>query len=531
VPYMQTSNMCNYSTYIILLQPNATLLKSSIIDAKQLCLPLEDAIQSAVLSESFVDMKTVLSEELTLSREDLAILMKNILVVQLQRRNDNLHAEFCKGLSVVQGGIALFFSAPMVDQARKLVPALIEERAKCRAHEAIGQEVTEQFLVPLLDMAKCISDVFPDLSDIQQHFEITHGKSSFTTQDDLQWSSENESDDGPLIEFCRHTVDLASMKDMCQRAIKAEMIAIQHKISASSILEGASGIQNKEEAFEISFREMSYLLQLFSKGIHALEVKIQAENISEIIDTMKTELLLSCGSCLAKRITEYCMFKHGVTDDQKDTVMFSCSESGVPHREHGFYIPVDLGTLAFPHIRLDCKAEKDGKILEPSEYLKMLLPPSIGGNLAKMWSFCSDVDARRDGQHTLDIFIEYLNETCFSLVGIPFSTLDKKNEKRVLASRRQCIADLLLYTPEKEQVMFCATAFLFQLSKASSIVGKRTLNLVLNTVLGEDKKIPQAVTQSLLKLKEGDADDDLIAEVKKLGTAKNVKSLTTIITE
>jgi hypothetical protein len=284
---MQTRIMCNYSTYNIILQPNATLLKSSIIDAKQLCLPLEDAIQSAVLSESFVDMKTVLSEELTLSREDLAILMKNILVVQLQRRNDNLHAEFCKGLSVVQGGIALFFSAPMVDQARKLVPALIEERAKCRAHEAIGQEVTEQFLVPLLDMAKCISDVFPDLSDIQQHFEITHGKSSFTTQDDLQWSSENESDDGPLIEFCRHTVDLASMKDMCQRAIKAEMIAIQHKISASSILEGASGIQNKEEAFEISFREMSYLLQLFSKGIHALEVKIQAENISEIIDMIK----------------------------------------------------------------------------------------------------------------------------------------------------------------------------------------------------------------------------------------------------
>jgi hypothetical protein len=466
-------------------------------------------------------MKSMLSEEFTCCREDLTMLMNNALAAQLQSRNDNLHDEFRKGHTIVQGGIALFFSAPMVDQARKLVPGLIAEHAKCRAQETIGQE-TEQYLIPLLDVAKCISDAFPDLSDIQQHYEITHGKSSITTDEVLQWSPENESNDGPLIEFCRHALDLASIKDMCQLAMKEEMIAIQHTASSSSMLDGAVGSQDMEEAFESSFREMSYLLHLFFKGIHALEGKIQTENI----DVMKSELLLSCGSCLAKRITEYCMFKHGVLDEHKDDVIFRCSELGVPHREHGFCISVDLGTLAFPHIALDCRADKDGKARKPLEYLKKLLPPSIGGNLAKMWTLCSDFDAGRNEQHKLDAFIEHLNETCFSLVGIPFSTLDKKNEKRVLASRRQCIVDLLQYTTDKQQVLLCATAFLFQLSKTSSIVGNITLNLVLDTVLGGDKKIPQDVTKSLLKLKKDDTDNDLIAKVKKFGTAKNVKALT-----
>jgi hypothetical protein len=83
----------------------------------------------------------------------------------------------------------------------------------------------------------------------------------------------SSSKDGPFIEFCRQALELTKLRDMCTRAIKTETIAIQHKVIASSMLEGAAGAQNKEGAFESSFRDMCYLLQLFVKGIHRLKVE------------------------------------------------------------------------------------------------------------------------------------------------------------------------------------------------------------------------------------------------------------------
>jgi hypothetical protein len=111
---------------------------------------------------------------------------------------------------------------------------------------------------------------------------------------------------------------------MCTRAIKAETIAIQHKVIASSMLEGAAGTQNKEDAFESSFRDMCYLLQLFLKGIHTIKGRVHVDVTfdSDIIETMKSELLRNCGSCLAKRITEYCMFKNAVQEKQKTALLF-----------------------------------------------------------------------------------------------------------------------------------------------------------------------------------------------------------------
>lgn len=513
------------------LQPNATALKSSIINAKQICLPLEEAIQSAVLNKSFTDLKSLISEELAACEEDMIMLMKNVLVHQLENGNDNLHDDYRKGVTIVRRDIALFFTAPMIDQAMKLLSPLIEDYAKRRAKEIAQQK--KQVLdecIRLVEVAKCISDTFPDLLDIQQQYETNHIKGSTLEVEELMWSPPTAMNDGPLIEFCRHAFDIDTVRVKCHRAIKAESLALQHKVNASSMLEGATSTYNKEEAFESSFRDMCHLLQLFAKGIQTLEGKVQSSNTSDhaLINDMKSELLLTCGSCIAKRITEYCMFKHAVTDDQKDALVFICKEAGLPHREHGFCIPVDIGTLAFPSISLECKPDEKGKVRAPLPYLKSLFPSSVGMNVVKVWSLCSGAE-QNDGQHKLDAFIEHLNENCLSLVGIPFALLDKKNEKRLLATRRERISDLLQHATDKELVLLTSISFLFQLSKNSSIAGKSTMHLVLTVVLIGDKKIPKAIIETLVKLK-GDDSDVLIDEVKKFGTAKNIKALSSMIT-
>jgi hypothetical protein len=58
---------------------------------------------------------------------------------------------------------------------------------------------------------------------------------------DLLWSANYATNDGPLIEFCRQALELTKLRDMCTRAIKAETIATQHKVIASSMMEGAAG--------------------------------------------------------------------------------------------------------------------------------------------------------------------------------------------------------------------------------------------------------------------------------------------------
>ena len=512
-------------------KPNAILLNSSIIDTKQTCLPLEDAIQSSVLNASFVDFRSILPDDFTICEEDLLMLVKDILVNQLKLRDDNVYEEYCKGVTVMTSTVALFFSETMTQQARKLIPPLIEEYARCKAFEKTQQvETLDQKIISLNDVAKAISDAFPELSDVQQHYEITHNKKSFFESSELLWShNDSATTDGPLVEFCRNFLDLTELHIACQRAIKAETIAIQHKANVKFTRDGAASIQNKEEAFESSFRDMCYMLQLFAKGIQTMEGKTNLTSEVEILERMKSNLLLSCGSCLAKRITEYCLFKHAVTEEQTKTLLYNCAETGQPQRDHNFCIPVDLGCLAFPSFTLSCMADPNGKSREPLVHLKSLFPPGVGIHLMQIWSLCSANGSPANNKGNLDAFIDHLKEMCLPLVGIPFSTLDKKTEKRLLAARRQCISDLLQYTRDKEEVLLSAIVFTFQLSKNASLVGRTTIKLALDAVFNGDKKISQSLIDLLNKLEESAHDDNLIDAVKRIGTAKNIKSCSELI--
>lgn len=498
-------------------------------------MPLEDAIRSSIINGSFVDLKSMLPEEIASCEEDLLMVVKKVFDELIKTRDDKLYNEYCRGVLVVNGGIALFFSESMVDDAKKLMPPLIEEYGKQKAIDAAKQHdddtLESSTIIPLGHVTKCIAQFFSELSDLQQHYELSHNLRSVLETNKLLWSDSSVS--GPLIEFCRHALDYNALHDMCLRAIKAETIAIQHKINAISSVEGAARAQNTEEAFESSFRDMCYLIQLFAKGIHSIEGRVQVENGAEskMINDMKNELLMSCGSCLSKRITEYCLFKHAVPEKQSKALVFECCTMGLPHREHGFCIPVDMGSLTFPVISIKCIPDENGKEREAMTNLKSLFPPNIGLNLVQMWNLCSLENTEdSEEQHNLDVFIHHLNETCLSLVGIPFAVLDKKHEKQVLASRRQCIIDLLEYTSDKELALLSATVLIFQLARNASFAGKLSTNAVLNTVLPSEKKVPVNVISTLERLKSEEPDkDDLISTVKKFGQAKNTRTLTLLV--
>ena len=498
-------------------QPNSAQLKSSIINPNQLCLPLEDAIQLSILNKSFVDLKALLPEEVGSCEEDLITIVNDVLVDQLKSRDDHLHYEYHKGIAFAQCDMAFFFCASMLDQARRLLPALIEDYAMNRAKDVAYEQFNsaDNNIIPLMEVVKGMSGLFPDLSDMELEIANT----------ELLWTPQNPRNDGPLIEFCRRAFDLPSLQTMFLSAIQAETLSIRHKVNANSMIEGAAKAKNIEEAFESSFRDMCYLLQFFAKGLQTLDSRIKTASKSEIANA-ENELLMSCGSCLARRITEYCLFKHAISETAKNASIFDCNEVGLPHREHAFSVAVDFGTLAFPCISLNCEVDENGKNGKPLAYLKTLFPPSIGKNLVKMWTFFSLDD--RD-QHNLITFIDHLKSTCLSLVGIPFALLDKKNEKRVLTSRKQCIAHLLQCTWEQEEVLLSAIVFTFLLSKNASIVGRQTLHFVLDTVLSTDKKVHQHINDILLKLKEENAEECLIAAVKKFGKAKSIKALSLIV--
>lgn len=501
------------------------MLTHSIIDSAKICLPLEAAVQSAILNNAFVDLKAVLPAEIASSDDDTKLIIYDCLPRQLCELEDmSTHGEYIRGITVLNSEMCLFCSAAMVMNASELMGTLVEKYSKLKAKDIV-EGSTSSDMIPISQVAKCIADQYPELSTMQQQYDsrlnvYRKGDS------ELQWERE-ESDllvsDGPLVEFCRRALFTDKLQQTCSRAVKAEVDRLQstrHGVSVSTSMNGAARMQNTEEAFESSFKEICYLLQLFSKSIDAVG-KIADEKTTF---NMKKELLIGCGSCLAKRITEYCLFKNG-TDDNGGLVFQSTSGSEAPT----FHTPVDKSTLAFPFISLQSKPDKNGTPRDPLAHLESLFPGGIGLGLSRMWSLCSEKDMEEEREDRLDAFQRHLQDVCLTTVGIPFAIIDKKNEKRLLADRRQALLHVLESSFDKEQVWMIVVVLIYQLVKSSSVAGKLTIQAVL-AHFGREKKIPQVVTEALLKLQMNDCSesDELLSRVKTFGSAKNTKALSAL---
>ena len=514
-------------------------------------------------------------------------IINEYLVTFLREQKDlTVHNAFVEGLTIINSDIALFFTCEMIQSSKKMLVSLIEEYSKQRAYyivekqnakasvttgdkkakyrmDGIKDDTTSDStdILPLRDVIKCIAEHFPELFEIQLQYEHSRGHiiSSSDSRYELTWETDQSNSigmDGPLIEFCRNALFSDELQCMCTHAIKAEVSRLhstRHGVSVSTNTEGAAKIQNMEEAFESSFRDMCSLLQVLSKSLETIGERAQRytavakseegqnTDIDMMLGRMKQELLQGCGSCLAMHITKYCLFKN-VVDMQGEgyNLGFDSEPAVVPEiglDTSNFCHPINVAVLSFPCISLRYKPDACGKSPNPLMFLKSLLPGSVGLGLSRMWDLCSVTDKNYendgpgsglDGQK-LDQFLRHLEESCLTLIGIPFSKLDKKTEKKVMAARREGILRILENSQAKEEILTSAIVLIYQLVKNVAIAGSTTINLVLNLFECE-KKIPSLVTDTLLKLRtEENVSSNMLDQVKQFGSAKSSKALAAIV--
>ncbi len=443
----------------------------------------------------------------------------------------------------------------MTEHSRKLLVSMVQEFGKRRANEIVkmssgtvsSNAVTCETLsfVPLLDVADSIAIHYPDLLERQKQFEEIHGLviTKNPPMTDLNW--DDGLSDGPLIAFCR-TLFSHEIKNSCMRIINAEVSRhydTRGGISVSAHTAGATEMKDMELAFEHSFKDMCYLLQVLQKSLETLIQRYTGIAGTVVLDEnhltnkLRKELLEGCGSVLATKIVQYAAFKTDVDIDGDECLLsFNCRDKGFPETRKPvpqFYDAVDMSTLSFPTISLSCRPDENGYDGDPLKYLQSMFPGNQGIALANTWrictEFCGDSSNEKDN---LDEFLSHLKENCLLAVGIPFPILDKKSEKRIFAERRQALLRKLESSENDEIIWMAAAVLIYQQVRNVSVAGKLSIRVVLNE-LENEKKIPHTVCEAIKKLSEAPSSADLRLRrtVSLMASAKNSKALAIIASE
>eukprot|EP00984_Skeletonema_dohrnii_P001192 scaffold371_cov84-Skeletonema_dohrnii-CCMP3373.AAC.3 len=520
--------------------PNAVLLSHSIIDSEVICQPLEVVIQTAILNDGYADLRSLIPLDVASNNDDVEQVINVCLVDSLKLQQDTATFDaFVKGTTLINTDIALFFSHEMSKKSVKMMDAEIERYSKQRAKEIIENKngtgaggkkgkpavptlgSTAADVVSLRDVANCIGNNYPNLLQSQHEYE-----ESSSCEASLSWNSEEVGRcDGPLIEFCRSMYSDVERK--CTRAVRAEVASLnstRHGVSVSDRAVGAAKQMDVQEEFETSFKDLCHFLQALTKTIENFSTK--GLFTSAEISSMKRELLSGTGCCLARLLTEYCLYRNNV--DGARALTFSHQDH---NSTHSIGTPAYVSALDFPSFSLQYNPAEGGKQKNPLQHLRESLPGSSGLNLVRMWSICSDGndddDGTKDADELLDQFISHLEDSCLTLVGIPFSILDKKAEKKLLTSRRQGLIGRLEKSSQQDEIFRTCVILIYQQTKSLMISGKTMTALVMN--LFEQMKIPTRVTEVLLDLKrDNGVSPELLHLVKQFGTAKNSKALAAI---
>ena len=511
------------------------MLQNTIIDVKKICNPMEVAVHNALLAHGFADLRSELPNDIGMN--DVKEIIGAHLVDMFKDQPQVLKA-FEDGLIITNENMVFFFCSDMIKSCKELLPLLIEEYSKEKAKRD-RSELTDDIMLPLRDVVSLIGEKYPELRELQHQYNSEHDENDKGKM--LLWNLDvNDTNcDGPLVEFCRLGIFSDELQPMCIRSVKAEIDRIdatRHGVSVSTHSEGAATIQNIGESLETNFRALCHLIQLFSKSFDTILARnTDIHDIENIVNEMKRELLIGCGSYLARLITEYYLFMNETDDDE--LYFESSDEKDVSSNATQSYLKnVDLASLQFPFLVLKCRPDESGKAQCPLAYLRALFPGNAGSSLAEMWSHCtldeSDEENEKDAGKKLALFIRHLETDALSLVGIPFSILDKKTEKNVLSARRDRLLERLEGSIEKKDVSIISTVLIYQQIKNISILGEFTTSSVLKVLFERDsKKIPPEVTKSLqiLASNDGNVDDELIKNVKSYGAAKNSKALVALV--
>jgi len=398
-------------------------------------------------------------------------------------------------------------------------------------------------LVPLTTVAIRIAEEYPDLKDIQEsHGAIAENNSNVGA---FQWTVHNQDGDetneggGPLYEFCRNALYTSNFKEKCSNANQAELDKIMKAKKGSSVgfrKQGATQIRSIESSFEDKscFAAACYLVQMLAKVPQSLSNDYADKD--GIASILERDFLNGCGSNFAKRITQYCLFKHEVEDE---IFHFDATTSNVQSDSDEsdlFYMPVDIARRSFRKTYLSCAPTDDKQIQDPLAMLRDVLPGNVGVSLARMWILTGgenyDGGTKQTGNGTelirsgnVAAFLAHVEESCLSMCGIPFKLLDKKSEKSLMFARRKEITGLLEEASNPMDVLELTVMLLSQKIKGLLVCGN-TLTGPIFSALVADKKIPEALTNKLLEavstLQQGDITEDLLAYIKSVGLSKDI---------
>jgi len=411
--------------------------------------PLQAAIVESMESESFLDLSLHLPEGMTTT--DTRTFIEDYVLNHM----DN--AVSLGRLIVLVDGEAFYFSSGMMKNiATECLPPLIEEYAKSRAFEIANtqdststeldnsipssktkkggrssksktkgrsktstaeSETVSYSMVPLINVANEVAKHYSDLADIQASYSV-HEK-----EDGPVWGDDDGDSDGPLYAFCRHVFGTSKkFEEDCANAVQAELVkamAVKKGSTMHSTGHGAAKFKSVDVSFEESFKNVCHLVQVLAKYPQSL-LNTQAND--NIRDKETQAFLNGCAADFVRRVTEYCLFKHGVEDGK--FTFFAEEDEGSTGFGDAFYMDVDTTTRVFKKVFLSCpSSEEEVGHQDPLKILRGCLPGSVGVGVARMWvltggeNYASGERISADGEITysrgdLERFLSHSEESC-----------------------------------------------------------------------------------------------------------------------
>jgi len=377
-------------------------------------------------------------------------------------------------------------------------------------------------------------------------------------QKNLKWEDDDDNgcNSNLAAQFCRKAFYSEILFEQCKSAVDTELRRLQSekKSKAKRHLKDANSKRSVESAFQDAFIVLCHLIQAQSKAIVSFANTAEDCIDEQSLEKMKDEFLQGPCADLTSRITQHCLFQE---ESEEDLFTFahptqqkqddSICNTGNANKEMPLHCTdVTITARRYPQSYLSCPPPR-----EPLPILRESFSGNTGIVLSRMWILCGG-ECYRGGVRTIeddeegvisksvhvrpgnmDAFLSYAEENCLTLCGLPYKKLDKKNEKKILFSRKQQLIALLDKTEEATDVLEYTIMILFQQIKNILVCGSMLRGPILGILLKE-RKIPPSVALAMRLLNEmilqdndQTVDQKLVLLVKECGIVRDISKYDT----
>lgn len=283
----------------------------------------------------------------------------------------------------------------------------------------------------------------------------------------------------------------------CQNAIHAELERLSKRTCTAAPTGNIPAEFERTECFAYA----CYLVQLWDQFIQYAK-----DGGMEDSSVLQNECLQGPCAELTWRITQYCLFRNNVIDDDGEAFSFGTSTDSC------YYKPVDMAVRSFHSMRLNCGTAKD-----PLAVLRQRLPGTDGVSLSRLWILCGK-------NSTVDEFRVHVQENCLPLIGLPYKIIDKKSEKKFLSARRDILLQRIQFEQDPAFLLDYTIMLLYQQVKNLVVSGSLLRGPILR-LLTKERKITSEVASDLMSLaetleKREVAESDLLERVRNCALKK-----------